>query len=69
MGFFYFCMPELKGRSLEEIDELFLHKVSVRSFSKYKTTVADEAAREMKHNAGLYDHDSSAAVEHVEDVS
>ncbi|KAL1622949.1 hypothetical protein SLS56_008557 [Neofusicoccum ribis] len=68
VGFFFFCMPELKGRSLEEIDELFLNKVSVRNFPKYQTTIGDEAAREVKENTGLFDHKSGAGTEHVEQV-
>ncbi|GME52867.1 General substrate transporter [Neofusicoccum parvum] len=68
VGFFFLCMPELKGRSLEEIDELFLNKVSVRNFPKYQTTIGDEAAREVKENTGLFDHKSGAGTEHVEQV-
>jgi hypothetical protein len=29
-------LPEIKGRSLEEIDELFQNRVSVRNFPKYE---------------------------------
>lgn len=32
-----FCMPELKNRSLEEVDELFEEKLWAWQFSKYKT--------------------------------
>lgn len=31
-----FCLPELRGRSLEELDEMFNAKISVWKFSKYK---------------------------------
>lgn len=38
-GFFgIFFTPELKGRSLEEVDELFEAKIHCWQFSKYKTT-------------------------------
>ena len=29
-------LPEIKGRSLEEIDELFQNRVSVKDFPKYE---------------------------------
>lgn len=34
----YFVIPEMKGRSLEEVDELFATGVPLRSFSKATTT-------------------------------
>ncbi len=34
--FVYFCMPEIKGRSLEEVDLLFLTKVSARQSVQWK---------------------------------
>lgn len=34
----YFFIPEMKGRSLEEVDELFASGVPFRSFSKATTT-------------------------------
>ncbi|GFP57110.1 galactose transporter [Trichoderma asperellum] len=34
----YFFIPEMKGRSLEEVDELFATGVALRSFSKATTT-------------------------------
>ncbi|KAF2265208.1 general substrate transporter [Lojkania enalia] len=46
--FFFFCMPEMKGRTLEEIDELFANKVSVFKFKSYQTTIGNEAAREVE---------------------
>lgn len=33
----WLCMPELKGRSLEEIDQLFAAKLSARKFEKFQT--------------------------------
>jgi len=35
--FALFYLPELKGRSLEELDELFQKKISVFKFGKYQT--------------------------------
>ncbi|KAF2194587.1 MFS general substrate transporter [Zopfia rhizophila CBS 207.26] len=45
---FFFCMPEMKGRNLEEIDELFLKKVSVWKFKTYQTSIGHEATREVE---------------------
>ena len=44
--FFWFFLPEVKGRSLEEIDELFQNRVSVRDFPKYEC-VSSEKAKEI----------------------
>lgn len=34
----YFFLPELKNRSLEELEELFAAKVPLRKFGKYETS-------------------------------
>ncbi|KAG9496377.1 hypothetical protein J7337_012965 [Fusarium musae] len=39
----YFFIPELKGRSLEEIDQLFTSGVSLRKLGSLKTRTAEEA--------------------------
>lgn len=44
VGFFYFNMPEMKGRSLEELDEIFAARVPARKFREYRTVI-QEAAR------------------------
>lgn len=36
----YFVLPELKGRALEELDELFQKHISVFDFGKYQTSGA-----------------------------
>ncbi|KAK3353829.1 general substrate transporter [Lasiosphaeria hispida] len=41
--FFYFLLPEVKGRSLEEIDELFEKKVSVNYFATYECECSKQA--------------------------
>lgn len=45
--FFYFFMPEMKGRSLEELDEMFLNRVSVRQFPKYECALRQDAANDV----------------------
>jgi hypothetical protein len=49
--FFFFCMPEMKGRTLEEIDELFVNKVGVWKFKSYQTAIGHEAAMEVEGKA------------------
>lgn len=36
-------LPEMKGRSLEEIDQLFEKKVPTRQFDKYVCTTREQA--------------------------
>lgn len=36
IAFVYFCVPECKGKSLEQVDRLFNQNVSLRKFGKYK---------------------------------
>jgi hypothetical protein len=44
--FFYLFIPEMKGRSLEELDEMFQNRVPRREFPKYQC-VSSERAREI----------------------
>lgn len=39
-------MPEMKGRTLEELDEMFQNRVSVRKFRTYKCNVRDNAQQD-----------------------
>lgn len=55
MAFFFFFMPELKGRTLEEIDELFANNVSPWKFKTYQTTIQEEALAEVRRQEGLGD--------------
>ena len=61
------CIPELKGRSLEEIDELFAKRVPAWKFKSFQTTLLADAMQEVKKmdEGG----DAAAKVEHVDRVS
>jgi hypothetical protein len=58
----------MKGRSLEELDEMFQKRVSVRDFPKYHC-VSSERAREIavKEIGGIND-EKSVVVTHSEEV-
>jgi hypothetical protein len=45
---YYFFLPETKGRSLEEIDELFENNVPASGFKTYQTTILDQAVQEVR---------------------
>ena len=47
--FFFVFLPELKGRTLEEIDELFERKISAWKFKTTKTNIMDEALKEVRN--------------------
>ena len=34
--FTYFCVPECKGKTLEQVDYMFREKVPLRQFGKYQ---------------------------------
>ncbi|XTI89786.1 general substrate transporter [Cenococcum geophilum] len=45
--FFYLFIPEMKGRSLEELDEIFATKVPARNFKDYQCVIVDQAMHEV----------------------
>lgn len=51
--FFYFFLPEMKGRTLEELDELFQNRVSVRKFPTYECVSSERAKERVKEAAGI----------------
>lgn len=48
MIWFFLFMPELKGRTLEEIDELFTNRVPAWKFKSYRTTIQEQAMAEVR---------------------
>ncbi|KAI0007457.1 general substrate transporter [Xylariaceae sp. FL0662B] len=64
--FFYLCVPETKGRTLEEIDELFINRVSVHKFKSFKTTIIDEALKDVESCGIGEGKNGIAATEHVD---
>lgn len=47
VAFFYLFMPEMKGRSLEELDEMFTARVPVRAFRNYRCVLREDARRDV----------------------
>lgn len=58
--FTYFCVPECKQKSLEQIDIMFREKVPLRKFGSYEgRTLNEEVEKELKA------HDAKVASVHI----
>jgi hypothetical protein len=64
--FFFLFIPEMKGRSLEELDELFDNRVSVRQFPTYQTQIQRDAVRDVQATIGAFKDKSEVHEETVE---
>lgn len=58
----WFCIPELKGRTLEEIDQLFLSGQPLRKFRQIETTPVEEMYAEEVGN----DLKETSKAEHID---
>jgi hypothetical protein len=53
--FTYFCVPECKGKTLEQIDFMFHEKVPLRNFGKYQVpdfSQIEEDEKMQEHHVG-----------------
>lgn len=62
---YYFFIPELKGRSLEEIDELFENRVPTFEFNSFETKILDKALKDVQNRLNM----GEKPVAKVEEVS
>lgn len=51
IGYLWWYLPETKGRTYEELDEIFMREVPARKFAGYKTEVEEKGARAQQHEA------------------
>ncbi|KAK3361814.1 general substrate transporter [Lasiosphaeria ovina] len=65
--FFFFFLPELKGRTLEEIDELFERRIGAWKFKGTKTNIMEEALKEVREQGPAL-HGEKSSVGMVENV-
>ncbi|KAI7196711.1 hypothetical protein D0869_06110 [Hortaea werneckii] len=56
-AFVWFCLPEVKGRTLEEIDEMFEKRLPARRFRTYVCT-GRAALESMQRNASTFELDT-----------
>ena len=56
-AFVWFCLPEVKGRTLEEIDEMFEKRLPARKFRTYVCT-GRAALESMHRNATTFEMDT-----------
>ena len=61
--FLYLFLPEMRNRTLEEIDELFQERVPRRQFPTYHCVSSERAREQAVKNVGLDMEEEKAAVE------
>lgn len=59
----FFLIPETRGRTYEELDEMFMNKVPARKFRKYKTVAEARAAESYQ-----VEHKNKEMYEYVEEA-
>ncbi|KAK3367746.1 general substrate transporter [Podospora didyma] len=70
-AFVYFMLPEVRGRTLEEIDEMFRNKVPTKDFPSYVCTEVEEARERATMNVLAFEKlgaEHKPVGAHVEDV-
>ena len=70
-AFVWFMLPEVRGRTLEEIDEMFRNRVPAKDFQTYVCVEVEEARERGAQNAraaGKLDYDEKADEIRVEEV-
>jgi len=64
----FFFMPELKGRNLEEIDQLFEAKISMRKFSSYETSGLSHSVAVIENEGVAAEKLAALELENVREV-
>lgn len=63
-------MPEMKGRSLEELDEIFNARTPAWKFKDFQCTIKDEVAVTMQEESNLHtEKNGEVFTTQVEDIS
>jgi hypothetical protein len=63
-------MPEMKGRSLEELDEIFNARTPAWKFKEFQCTIKDEVAATMQEDSALQpEKKGNGFTSQVEDIS
>jgi len=60
-AFIFFCLPEVKNRTLEEIDEMFEARLPARQWRGYQCKIAQAAEKQTV--AGVFGHDPEVTLE------
>lgn len=61
--FVYFCVPECKGKTLEQVDFLFNQGVPIRDFGKVDATEMMRSALEENNLSKVHDSDAERGIE------
>jgi hypothetical protein len=61
-------LPEVKGRSLEEIDEMFMARLPARKFRKYECTGQAAIESKMRHARASEDGNQDSKEEATETI-
>ncbi|KAL1861105.1 hypothetical protein Plec18167_002807 [Paecilomyces lecythidis] len=65
-AFVYFCLPEVKDRTLEEIDEMFEMRLPARKFASYKCVGRHARDQRLDENADTASNSEKVTTEVIE---